>query len=266
MTPRAAALYKQLWGGPVDLLTLSAAGRDLAPDDLHAALRPRDEWLGGPVHSARPDTESPTWLTNGFREEDIRRSLGRQFDLDWAKLNSKVVLIDPNANPYVPIRRSGWKTDESLKLPLAGSLFVVGQLQANSGSIEYQQYEFIGRTGVGMRLPEWLGGEIQVRSGRSKANYDTDTESMFPGKVTTFFELATKWPVLGRLNLEYTGKAIPAPTSADHDVWKQELKLALPFSDSGQFHVGARYRWEDAATQSPWHERMNVFIGLQMKR
>jgi hypothetical protein len=207
-----------------------------------------------------------TLAAHGFRDEDVRRSLGRQFDLEWAKLNSKVVLIDPNANPYVPIRRSGWQTDESLKLPLLGSVFVVGQLRANSGSIEHQQYEFVGRTGVGVRLPDWLGGEIQFRGGRSKANYDPDVENMFPDKVTTFFELATKWPVFGRLNLEYTGKAIPAQTPSERDVLKQELKLALPFADYGQFHVGARYRWEDSITQSPWHERMNVFIGLQMKR
>src|SRR5437870_1862483 len=191
LSPRTEALYRQLWAGPVDPFTL--AGHDPGPDEFRAALRVTDGLPAGrPVsHSRRDAADAATWAGHGFREEDIRRSLGRQFNLEWwGKLNSKIVLIDPNANPYTPIRRSGWQTDESLKLPLAGSLFVVGQLRANSGSIEYQQYELVGRTGLGVRLPEWLGGEIQVRGGRSKANYDPDDESMFPGKVTTFLELA----------------------------------------------------------------------------
>ena len=264
------AVYLQLWRGPIDPLAPPAFGPDLSADEFRATFQNPGALLGEPTGSAGPAPESPAasalWVAHGFRAEDIRRSLGRQFDLELAKLNTKFVLIDPSANPYAPVRRSGWQTEESVKLPLAWSLFVVGQLKANSGSVEQQQYEFVGRTGVGVRLPDWLGGEIQLRGGRSKANYDPDAESMFPGKVTTFLELATKWPVLRRLNLEYTGKAIPAPTSADRDVLKQELKLAVPFSDSGQFNIGARYRWEDLATQSPWHERMNVFIGLQMKR
>src|SRR6266478_1266725 len=39
MPPRAASLYKQLWGGPVDPFALSAAGRDLAADGLRATLQ-----------------------------------------------------------------------------------------------------------------------------------------------------------------------------------------------------------------------------------
>src|SRR5260370_42568795 len=86
---------------------------------------------------------SNTWAALGFREEDIRRKMGRQFDLELAMLNSKLVLVDPYANPYVPLRRSGWQTEESVKMPLAASVFVIGQLQANRGSGECQQYALI---------------------------------------------------------------------------------------------------------------------------
>src|SRR5262249_36887504 len=111
MSPGAAVMSKQLWSGPIDPFTLSAAGRDLASIDLRAAIRPGDEWFEVPRPLAQPaDVEPPSWAAHGFHEEDIRRSLGRQFDLERATINSKVVLIDPNANPYVPIRRSGWQT------------------------------------------------------------------------------------------------------------------------------------------------------------
>jgi hypothetical protein len=266
---RQEACYKQIWCGSFDPFASIEPSLDDTADELRVAIRNAD----GPIAEPRPVlagsaaavTTSNPWAAYGFRDEDIRRKMGRQFDLELAMLNSKLVLVDPNVNPYVPLRRSGWQTDESVKLPLSGSLFVVGQFQANSGSVEWQQYQFVGRTGLGMRVP-WLGGEIQVRGGRSMANYDPDVENMFPGRVQTFFELATKWPIIGKINLEYTGKAIPAQLPSDHDVLRQELKLAIPFSDSGQFHVGARYRWDDVATPSPWIERMNMFIGLQMKR
>src|SRR5579859_3659607 len=257
MSPRREALYKQIWSGSFDPFTSSQLRGDIAADELRTALQRENGLIGQSPYSVLTTptanaSASNTWAALGFRDDDIRRKMGRQFDLELAMLNSKIILVDRNANPYVPLRRSGWQTEESVKMPLAGSVFVIGQLQANSGSVEWQQYEFVGRTGLGMRLPPWLGGEIQLRGGRSMANYDPDAESMFPGRTKTFFELATKWPIFGRINLEYTGKAIPPQSAAEREVLRQELKLAIPLSDSGQFHVGARYRSEDATMPSPW--------------
>ena len=93
------------------------------------------------------------------------------------------------------------------------------------------------RTGL-FTSPHLCRFEERFRIGRQEVTPDelatlfTDVRAAverrpLSGGPPTFFELATKWPLLGKLNLEYTGKAIPAPTPSDHDVWKQELTLAL---------------------------------------
>jgi hypothetical protein len=81
-----------------------------------------------------------------------------------------------------------------------------------------------------------------------------------------FLEAATKLPlpVVGPVNFEYSGYAVPAVTPADRNCVNQDLKLALPFSGGGQFHVGAKYKWE-TATATPWVDRMQVYMGVQSK-
>ena len=187
-------------------------------------------------------------------------------DLFWAKINSKTAVIDPNAMSNVPLRRSGWQTEESLRLPVFGSLFVVGQVGANSGSVEWQQFKFIGKTGLGWKLPSWLGGEIQLRGGRSVANYDPDSETMMPEQMKKFVEFNTRWPIAEWLNVEYTGQASSTQTLTVHDVLTHEIRFAVPLWHSGEFRVGARYRGEDPASQTFWYERTKLLIGLELKR
>jgi hypothetical protein len=65
------------------------------------------------------------------------------------------------------------------------------------------------------------------------------------------------------VNVEYTSYAVPAATSADRNTINQDVKFALPIG-SGQFHVGAKYKWE-AASATPWMDRMQVYMGVQNK-
>ena len=209
------------------------------------------------------------WRMLGFEADGPRRSLGRKLDYEVVTVNSKVVLNDPDWHINTPIHRSGWKAEDSVKLPFVGPLFVVGQVGANSDSVERQEYNLIGKTGLGLKLPEWLGGEIQLRTGRSKTNYDPDTETLYATEqVKTFVEVATRWPLAAWLNLEYTGQALPSAVSAERDLlkFKQDLRLAVPLSNSGQFHIGAKYTWDEAAAPTPWIERMKMYVGLEFKR
>ena len=216
------------------------------------------------------DAGPENWGSLGFRNEGPRQSLGRQVDIEGLKVNSKVALADPDWHVNMPIRRSGWKTEESLKVPFLGPLYVVGQVSADSGSVEQQQYNLVSKTGLGMKLPDWLGGEIQVRTGRSKTNYDSDTDTLLStDQVKTFVEVSTRWPLAAWLNLEYTGQALPpalSPVERDTLKVNQDVRLAFPLSNSGQFQIGAKYRWEDTTSQTPWFERMKIYFGLEFKR
>src|SRR5262249_32655638 len=88
-----------------------------------------------------------------------------------------------------------------------------------------------------------------------------------PERSELFLEIVTRLPVplVGPINVEYSGIAIPAATSRERDRAEQDLKFALPFSPGGQFHVGAKLRWEDTPTVTPWADRMQLYMGVQVK-
>jgi hypothetical protein len=229
------------------------------------------------VGSSRSGTSRPTLpatypgintlFAMGFRGERAKQSLGWQRDLEVASLNSKVILIDSDPDASMPVRRNGWQREDTVKMPLSHRFFLVGQFGANSDDADRQAYSVVGRTGIGWKLPPWLGGEIQIRGGKSMTNYDSTTADIIPDKARTFYEINTKWPVWRLFNLEYTQETRFASTPDEHDRLKQDLRVALPLSDTGQFHIGAKYyRYLDGTTTTPWLERLQFYLGLQYKR
>jgi hypothetical protein len=198
----------------------------------------------------------------GFRDDGRKRGFGRQRDLDAAKLNSRVELL--GGDSISPFRRNGWKTEDSLKLPLGGSLYFVGQVGANSDSIEQQQYKFSSTTGIGATLP--AGGEIQLRRVRSLTNYDPDDLVLIREQTKSSVEVTLRWKLPGDMKLEYTGEASAAQQLLDHEFLKQDMRLAFPLSNSGQFHIGAKYRAPEPGTATTWMERMKLYLGVEWKR
>jgi hypothetical protein len=203
----------------------------------------------------------------GLKLDGVKRVAQANTATDWADVSSKVKLRERDAHldPTVP---NAWETDESVKVPVGDSLFVFGQLGASTPAVEQRQYRWLGRTGFGMKLKPWLLREVQVRGGPA-VRYD-DTEKLSPGqspeRSELFLEAATKvpLPILGPVNVEYSGYAVPAVTPTDRNCVNQDVKLALPFSGGGQFHVGAKYKWETASV-TPWMDRTEVYMGVQSK-
>src|SRR5262249_61197043 len=76
-------------------------------------------------------------------------------------------------------------------------------------------------------------------------------------------ELVARMPLVGPLELEYTGSAIPAVTRSDTDQFKQELRLALPLKGDNEVEFGARYRWDTSPT--PWVDRAQLFLGVKLR-
>ncbi|HEV3146383.1 MAG TPA: hypothetical protein VGZ47_21020 [Gemmataceae bacterium] len=219
------------------------------------------------TNATNVDPSNPTLFAMGFRGERAKQSLGWQRDLEVARLNSKIVLIDSDPESNVPVRRNGWQREDTVKMPLSDRFFIVGQFGANSDDTDRQAYKVIGRTGIGWKLPPWLGGEIQVRGGKSMTNYDSTAADIIPDRQRTFYEINTKWPVWRIFNLEYTQETQFASTPDEHDKLNQDLRVALPLSDSGQFHIGAKYyRYLDGTMTTPWLERLQFYLGLQYKR
>ena len=111
---------------------------------------------------------------------------------------------------------------------------------------------------------------VQLRGGPAMRYEDPDRPT--PGSTNRnsemMVEVTTKLPlpVLGAINFEYTGSAVPPITAAERERFKQNLKFALPFSDSSQFHVGARWWTEEQTTTTPFVDRAQLYLGVQLKR
>jgi hypothetical protein len=228
-----------VWSSAVPLLTADL-GR-LAPEKgLMPGLRPE-----GDKHVAKSDT-----------------------DLEWAALNSKIAVRDRDAL-LDPSRRSTWETDETLKMPVAGPLFLFGQLGASTPAVEEQQHKWLGRTGVGFKVKPWFLEEVQVRGG-PVMRYDATSKKagQSPERSELFLEAVTKLPlpVIGPLKVEYTSFAVPAGTASERGQINQDFKLAKPFRGDNEFHFGAKYRTEDSSSTTPWVDRMQLYMGVQLKR
>ena len=100
-----------------------------------------------------------------------------------------------------------------------------------------------------------------------KVRYATLTsyDQTAPGRVQPAFEVLAKLPIIGPLQLEYTGSAIPAVTRTDPDSLKQELRLAYPLSGDNELEFGARYRWDVTGTATPWTDRAQLFLGVKFR-
>lgn len=212
----------------------------------------------------KPSSDRP-WTDDGFRRI-ARQTTGG----GWGSHTARIELRERNLGLLDPATPRTWETGEKLKMPVAGPLFAFAQLDASSPSVEQQQHRWLGKYGVGVTLKPWaLDQEVSLRGGPA-LRYD-DTSGPLRGNSSerseVFVEAATKVPVpvLGALEVEWTGYAVPAATTAERNVLNQDLRLAKPLGGGSEVYMGARYRWEDAGA-TPWVDRAQLYLGLQLKR
>jgi len=179
---------------------------------------------------------------------------------------SKLELPDPQevTSPY---GGRDWKAQEKLQIPvpipvpLAEQLFVYGQIDGSGDAIRQQQTALSGKTGVGVKWALIAGSELQLRYATLLKYADVDG----PSRAQPAVELNARFPLIGPLELEYTGSAIPAVARSDTDQFKQELRFAYPLRGDNELEFGARYRWEYTPTPSPWLDRAQLFLGVKLR-
>lgn len=215
-----------------------------------------------------------TWIGDelaGLHQVGDKRKAKTRVAADWAAVSGQLTIRDPDWVRDDPLRRGPtWATDETLKVTLNDSLFVFGSVDAESKSVNQQHLKWLGKTGVGVKLRPWLLDELMLRGGPA-LRYDDEERlprGVAPERSEMFVEVSTKLPVplIGAVNVEYTGTAIAALTAAEQDRIRQNLRFALPLSDSSQFHVGAKWRSDDSASATPFIDRAQLYLGVQLKR
>ncbi len=200
-----------------------------------------------------------------------KRKATTRLNANWAAMSGQLTVSDPDWVRNDPLGRGhSWATDETLKVTVNDSLFVFGAVDMESKSVAQQQLRWLGKTGVGCKLRPWMLDELLLRGG-SALRYDDEERTphgVASERSELFVEVSTKLPLpfLGAVNVEYTGTAIAAITAAERERIKQNVKFALPLSDSSQFHVGARWRSDDTASVTPFIDRAQLYLGVQLKR
>jgi hypothetical protein len=79
-------------------------------------------------------------------------------------------------------------------------------------------------------------------------------------------EVNANTELYGPLKVEYTGSAMPALSSETKERVNQDVRLSVDLTNDAKFHVGTRYWWEGTEQSEPWTDRMQLYLGLTLKR
>jgi hypothetical protein len=184
---------------------------------------------------------------------------------------SKIELPDPFEVRTTPYSGREWKTDERMQIPVpipipvAEQLFVYGQVTGTGDALNNHQTTVAGKTGVGLKWSFLWKTELQLKSGATFNYADLYGPPRSQDGAKPAVEFVATLPLVGPWELEYTGAALPAMSRNDTGLVKQELRLALPLRGDGEFEFGARYRWEDTPTGTPWLDRAQLFLGVKFR-
>jgi hypothetical protein len=205
------------------------------------------------------------WLALKRPEGSSRNS---QYPLPgpWGMLTSSLVIQGTSSDWEDLPAVHKWQTEESLRLSLGSSVYVFGQMGAGCESLSTQELNVVGRTGVACKLPPWLGGDVQLRGGPVVSYTDPLQPFRMRERSEFLVEIQGRWPLLGLLNLEYSGTAIPALNPTEHDRLRQDLRFALPLGKTGRIQLGAKHNWENLAVPKPLTDGMEVYLGFSVKQ
>jgi hypothetical protein len=190
-----------------------------------------------------------------------------QVDGPWGSLKAKLEVDPAQAAELRDAER--WQAEQNLQIPVAGPLYVFGQVKAGCNTWTAQERTLAGRTGIGCKLRPVAGGEI-ILSGGSQTNYTEDPlqpKRLPVEKSQLILELQANYSLLGALKLEYQGSATPALDPLDRNRVQHDFRFAVPLGRAGDFRLGAKQLWEEqpGATR-PWTDNMQLYFGVGLKR
>jgi hypothetical protein len=234
---------------------------DPAPAETPPAAQPWEEFTN--LLKQSEPTFDP-W--QGLRYNPGRLKLTRESIVETAKVQSTLELADYRELRQTPWRGDGWRAENSLNVPLpaAESLFVFGKFDSTGEVDDNRHVRMTGKTGLGWKWAPFAKSEVQFRSGPVMNVSDVYNPLRPQQKSQLSVELQAKTDLFGPLQLQYSGEALPALLDADRHTILQDLKLAVPFGSNREFHIGAKYRWQDLSPL-PWLDRTQLYLGLKFQ-
>jgi hypothetical protein len=261
-----------LWTRPFELKVKNPV--PLLPEEPAFAQPAQPAWRGLALGSGPPPRSELFEISDPFRLQpftDPRAFDGKataQLEGPWGSLKSKLELESAARDLH---GRDGehWQAEEALQVPVAGPLYVFGQVNYGYNTWTAQQLTVSGRSGVGCKLRPVKGGEI-VLTGGSVLNYQEDPlqpNRLPQEKSQLVLELQARYSLLGALKMEYQGSATPALDPLERNRMQHDFRFALPLGQAGDVHVGAKRQWEDVpGPPRPWTDGMQLYLGVGLKR
>jgi len=239
------------------------------PDDLFPPVflptAPEDRPASRP--EASPAIEFNPWA-EWERAQQPPRTVRNSASGEWGSLtaNSEVGDATAPATGEAAPQPRGWKTDGTWHCPVAGPLFVFGQFGGAGTEVAQQDTKAGGQTGLGCKWAPVEDAEFVVRGGPSVSYTDPLRPDRLRERSDMLLEVQARWPLLGKIGLEYQGKAAPALTPLDHDWIDQDLGLAAPLGPGTKVRVGAKRHWENVADPKAPPDNMQLYFGLELAR
>ncbi len=147
---------------------------------------------------------------------------------------------------------------------MGGPLFVYGQFGGGGTQTEQQDTKVSGKTGLGCKWAPVQDAEFTLRCGPSVSYTDPLRLDRVQERSEWLLEVQARWPLLGKIGLEYQATAAPALTPLDHDWMSHDFGLALPVCTGGKFRVGARHKWENTTDPKASPDSSQLYFGLEL--
>jgi hypothetical protein len=207
----------------------------------------------------------PGWTVDPGRWRYQQETVGGLY-----RRKTKLELPDPQ-EVWSPYGGRDWKAQDKvhipvpIPMPLAEQLFVYGQFDGSGDTLKQQQTALYGKTGVGVKWSLLAGSELQVRYATLFSYADELSIGRLQERAQPAVEVMARVPLIGPLEIEYTGSARPAVSRADTDQFRQELRFAYPLGGDSELEFGGRYRWDYMHTTTPWVDRAQLFLGVKLR-
>ncbi len=233
---------------------------------IFPSLSPQVADLGPPSPTELPANVGP--LPGGQPGQHTPQKVSSSRQGWWGALTSNVVVND---DPVVlageqPFWQRNWKADQSWRLDVAGPVSAFGQIGSTSTEVSQADMQVNARTGLACRVPVPGLAQLILRSALGVSYTDPLRPERTVAQSDWLFEVQARCPLLFGAGLEYQASALPALTPQMQDQLNQDLRVAFPVGASGKVRVGARHKWANTPTPSPWSEGMQLYLGLELAR
>jgi hypothetical protein len=259
-------------GSAADLFNPSPRYGPKGLPDLPNPIRPGQPDVtggGGVTTSPAPPRwdpfEAPVWL--GLKPADLeRRKLKNSSQTEWGLVASEFVWRSPERGFDLPFDRGEWSTEDLFALPLSGPLHVFTEVSLGGEYVADQLMTVVGKTGVLWKMPFGDGTALEVRGGPTLKYNDALRPVKSKDQAAMLWEVKAKCPLIGPLNLEYLGVALPGLTPEERSQVNQDVNLFVPIA-GGKVKFGAKHRWEPGQSEVRTATGlMQLYMGIEIGR